>query len=198
MTIRIIGGRFRGRKLQTVRGFETRPLLGQVREAVFNILGEQIEDAEVWDLFAGTGANGIEALSRGARRVVFVEKGNRPLAVLRGNLEALDESGEEIDYRIARANAWDPPSFAEGGMAEVAPDVVFFDPPYKAVVEDPTRALHWLSGLAARCAARATLVFHFPEGVFDRDDFTAYAGLDLRTWGTTAVAFVRRDGGATS
>ncbi|HLU40026.1 MAG TPA: RsmD family RNA methyltransferase, partial [Planctomycetota bacterium] len=86
MSLRVIGGEYRGRVLTTVRGFGTRPLLAQVREAVFNILGQDLTGQEVWDLFAGTGASGIEALSRGARRVAFVEKSNQALQVLRQNL----------------------------------------------------------------------------------------------------------------
>ena len=69
MSLRIIGGEYGGRNLKTVRGMGTRPLLGHVREALFNILGEQVEGAFVWDLFAGTGASGMEALSRGAEQI---------------------------------------------------------------------------------------------------------------------------------
>ena len=74
MSLKVIAGIYGSRVLQTVRGLGTRPLLGQVKAAVFNILMEQVPGALVWDLFAGTGASGIEALSRGARKVVFVEK----------------------------------------------------------------------------------------------------------------------------
>src|SRR5206468_6679379 len=86
MSLKVIAGVYGSRVLRTVRGLGTRPLLGQVRAAVFNILVEQVPDALVWDLFAGTGSNGIEALSRGARQIVFVEKNNRALDLLRGNL----------------------------------------------------------------------------------------------------------------
>jgi 16S rRNA (guanine966-N2)-methyltransferase len=89
MYLRVAGGEYRGRKLRTVAGIGTRPLLAKVREALFNIIGPAIQDAEVWDLFAGTGANGIEALSRGARRAIFVEKGGSALRVLRENLSEL-------------------------------------------------------------------------------------------------------------
>ena len=68
MSLKIIAGEYRGRVLRSVKGFMTRPLLGQVREALFNILGDRVVDEEDWDLFAGTGATGHEALSRGARR----------------------------------------------------------------------------------------------------------------------------------
>ena len=97
MSLRIIGGEYGGRNLKTVRGMGTRPLLGQVREALFNILGEQVEGAFVWDLFAGTGASGMEALSRGAERVLFVEKNGKAIDILRGNLSSLGEDAEELE-----------------------------------------------------------------------------------------------------
>jgi 16S rRNA (guanine966-N2)-methyltransferase len=195
--LRVIGGSLRGRVLQAVPGRGTRPLLGQVREALFNILGPNgAADREVWDLFAGTGANGIEALSRGARRVVFVEKGARPLSILRGNLAEL---GEEIAGRwhVLRADAWDPPAITpEGEEVEVPPDLVFFDPPYADVEEDPTRAAARAERLIQRLAPGGVLCFHFPDGCLDENDFSPAHRVDLRTWGRAAVAIVRRADGA--
>ena len=73
MTIRIIGGQLKGRKLVTVRGLKTRPTTDRVRESIFNILGNSVRGARVLDLYAGTGAMGIEALSRGAESVLFAD-----------------------------------------------------------------------------------------------------------------------------
>ena len=70
MSLKVIAGIYGSRVLKSVRGLGTRPLLGQVKESIFNILAEYVADAYVWDLFAGTGATGIEALSRGAERVL--------------------------------------------------------------------------------------------------------------------------------
>ncbi len=160
-------------------------MLGQVREALFNILGDQIVDAQVWDLFAGTGANGIEALSRGARRVVFVEKANRALRILRDNLALLDE--EDLDYEVVRGNAWDPLE------DEDAPDIVFYDPPYTEVREDPTKSLARAARVVNALSDGGRLVFHFPEGVLDEDDLAELGDVDLRCWGGSAVALVRRE-----
>ncbi|MBM3961567.1 MAG: 16S rRNA (guanine(966)-N(2))-methyltransferase RsmD, partial [Planctomycetes bacterium] len=91
MSLKIIGGEYGGRVLKAVRGLGTRPLLGQVRGALFNILQDRVDGAYVWDLFAGTGASGIEALSRGAARVLFVEKNGKALDVLRDNLRTLGD-----------------------------------------------------------------------------------------------------------
>ncbi|HEX5052887.1 MAG TPA: RsmD family RNA methyltransferase, partial [Planctomycetota bacterium] len=108
MSLKIIGGVYGGRVLRSVRGIGTRPLLGQVREAIFNMLADRVAGAVVWDLFAGSGASGIEALSHGAERVLFCEKNGRALDVLRGNLQML---GQDAVARavVLRADAWDPP-----------------------------------------------------------------------------------------
>ncbi|MBK8980296.1 MAG: RsmD family RNA methyltransferase [Planctomycetes bacterium] len=193
MSLKIIGGEFRGRTLRAVKGFMTRPLLGQVREALFNILGDAVVDAEVWDLFAGTGASGLESLSRGAARVLFVEKSNQALGVLRANLEALGPRAKERS-RVLRGDAWEPPPLTpDGEDEEVPPDVVFFDPPYQMVDEDPARAA-WRAGrLADRLAPGGVVLFHFPDGTLDEDDFDGE--VEVRTWGRSAVAFLRRGRG---
>ena len=76
--LRIIGGQLRGKKLTSVRGTTTRPTASRVRESLFNILSERISNAVVLDLFAGTGVLGIEALSRGADRAVFIDNQKDP------------------------------------------------------------------------------------------------------------------------
>lgn len=94
--MRIIGGRHRGTKLANLGGDKTRPTADRVRENLFNILaggnyGEQLKDAHVLDLFSGTGALGLEALSRGARTACFVEKDHNALSVLRANIARLKQ-----------------------------------------------------------------------------------------------------------
>lgn len=192
MSLRVIGGEYRGRVLTTVRGFGTRPLLAQVREAVFNILGQDLTGQEVWDLFAGTGASGIEALSRGARRVAFVEKSNQALQVLRQNLDILGEDARRRSL-VLKVDAWDPPSIVfEGEDGEVPPDIVFLDPPYPAVAEDPVRAAYRAQRLLQRTSPRGVVCFHFRDGQLDVDDFDPTLDVDLRVWGSTAFAFLRR------
>jgi 16S rRNA (guanine966-N2)-methyltransferase len=87
--LRVIGGELRGRRLRTPRGEATRPTSSRAREALFGWLGEQTREAAVLDLFAGSGALGIEALSRGARSAVFVERAVPALGALRENLNTL-------------------------------------------------------------------------------------------------------------
>ena len=195
MSLKIIGGEFGGRVLRSVRGLGTRPLLGQVREALFNILQEEIPGAVVWDLFAGTGASGIEALSRGAARVMFVEKNGRAISVLRDNLQML---GEDALSRadLQRGDAWDPPRLPADGGEEVAPNVVFLDPPYALVAEDPVKSLGRAGRLLQRTAPGGCVVFHFEVGALDNDDFDDDIDLDLREWGGTAIALMWRKGEA--
>jgi len=194
MSLKVIGGQWRGRNLHSVRGIGTRPLLGQVREALFNILQDRLEDAEFWDLFAGTGASGIEALSRGARRVIFVEKANKVLSVLRENLALF---GEEAADRavVVRADAWEPPLLTpddEDDEGERAPDIVFLDPPYAMVAEDPARSVYRALGIYERLAPDGILCFHFQDGVLQEDDFDPGLDVDLRVWGRSAVAIIHK------
>jgi 16S rRNA (guanine966-N2)-methyltransferase len=207
MSLRIIGGEFGGRALKTVRGLGTRPLLGQVREALFNILADRLPGSFVWDLFAGTGATGIEALSRGAERVLFIEKNGRAIDMLRGNLRALGPEAED-NAVVLRADAWDPPLVHRGifgaarddsgpddaSDAEIAPDIVFLDPPYSMVAEDPVKSMARARRLLDRTAVGGCVAVHFEVGVLDEDDFDQDIGLDRRDWGSSAIARMwRRD-----
>lgn len=205
MSLKILAGVYGGRVLRSVRGLGTRPLLGQVRAALFNILAEQVPDAIVWDLFAGTGATGIEALSHGARAVMFCEKNGRAIDVLRGNLQMLGQDAVERSV-VMRGDAWDPPVMTARAFgrasedsgdeveeaAEVAPDIIFLDPPYAMVAEDPVKCMARARRLLDRTARHGCVVFHFEAGVLDEDDFDANLDLELREWGTTAIAFLWR------
>lgn len=209
MSLRIIGGDYGGRSLKTVRGMGTRPLLGQVREAVFNILGDRIEGAFVWDLFAGTGASGMESLSRGAERVLFVEKNGKAIETLRGNLASLGEDAEARGV-VLRADAWDPPVMHRPlfgasredqdddapSDVEVAPDIIFLDPPYAMVAEDPVKSMARARRLLDRVADGGCVLFHFESGVLDEDDFDDDLDVDLREWGSSVIAMLWRQGQA--
>ena len=96
MTLRIIGGQFKGRILKTPKGISTRPTQGMLREAVFNICQNEIEGINFLDLFAGSGAIGFEALSRGAAHVTFVEQNQNAIAVIRENIETLKVTSQTL------------------------------------------------------------------------------------------------------
>ncbi|HET9888156.1 MAG TPA: 16S rRNA (guanine(966)-N(2))-methyltransferase RsmD, partial [bacterium] len=117
----MIAGALRGRKISAPPGRVTRPTLDRVRESLFNLLGKIQESASVLDLFAGTGALGIEALSRGAAHATFVEKDRAALVVLRENLAALDLVASSTVIPVDALLAFTPePRF----------HIVFVDPPY--------------------------------------------------------------------
>lgn len=124
MGLRIIAGTYGGRRIETPRGRGTRPTAERVREAWFAALAPELPEATVLDLFAGSGALGIEALSRGARRAHFVEADARALAVLRRNLATLELEPRAVVIR-ADVFRW----LARAGEGPVA-DIALADPPY--------------------------------------------------------------------
>jgi 16S rRNA (guanine966-N2)-methyltransferase len=129
--VRVIAGRFGGRRLQAPKGTSTtRPTSDRVREAIFSMLGT-LEDARVLDLFAGTGALGIEALSRGAARAVFVERDGAALGALRANLRALELDDGEAEVRRGEALA----ALRSARAGEETYDLVLIDPPYRRAGE---------------------------------------------------------------
>jgi 16S rRNA (guanine966-N2)-methyltransferase len=123
--MRVIAGRLGGRRLQAPRGRVTRPTSDRVREAVFALLGG-VDGARVLDLFAGAGGLGIEALSRGAARAVFVERDGAALRALKANLAALEIAADVAEVRRADALA----ALRSARAREETYDLVFIDPPY--------------------------------------------------------------------
>jgi 16S rRNA (guanine966-N2)-methyltransferase len=117
--MRVVAGEFKGRRLVAPRGARTRPTADRVREALFSMLGD-VSGARVLDLYAGSGALGIEALSRGAESVVFVERDPRAAGVIERNLASLG-----LDEAVLRQDAVRFLARAEGTF-----DLVFCDPPY--------------------------------------------------------------------
>jgi 16S rRNA (guanine966-N2)-methyltransferase len=122
--MRIVAGQFGGRRLVAPPGDATRPTSDRVREALFSVLGTEVEGAHVLDLYAGSGALGLESLSRGAASVVFVDRAPRAIEAIRANVEAL---GVEADVRRMEARTALRTASARGE----AYDLVFLDPPYR-------------------------------------------------------------------
>jgi 16S rRNA (guanine966-N2)-methyltransferase len=122
--MRIIAGTHKGRRIAAPRGAQTRPTGDRVREALFNLVGP-VEGASVLDLYAGSGALGLEALSRGARRCVFAETDAAACRVIRANLESLGLTGGLVAQRDALA------VLREEATAERRHELVLLDPPYE-------------------------------------------------------------------
>ena len=126
--MRVVAGRFGGRRLVAPPGDATRPTSDRVRESLFSVLGPSTEGARVLDLYAGTGALGIEALSRGAAAAVFVDRAPAAIKAIRANLEAL---GIEADVRRMQARA----ALRTAADSGEAYDLIFLDPPYRRSAE---------------------------------------------------------------
>jgi 16S rRNA (guanine966-N2)-methyltransferase len=185
--MRVIGGHDRGRRLRAPRGLETRPTADRVRVTLFDVLGPAVSSARVLDLFAGTGAVGIEALSRGAARVVLVERDHSALQALRANLAALGAS-----RAAARVMAGDVLRLLpEIGAQEGSFDFVFIDPPYATTLA--ARTLEALGGAGVCREGTEVVVQHST-----RTELPAVAGLvahrRARRFGDTALTFLRAGG----
>jgi 16S rRNA (guanine966-N2)-methyltransferase len=122
--MRVIAGRWGGRRLQAPPGEATRPTSDRVREALFSVLGDRVDGARVLDLFAGSGALGIEALSRGAAEATFVDSAPAAVRAIRANLAALG-----IEAEVHRADARAAVRTARAGARQY--DLIFLDPPYR-------------------------------------------------------------------
>lgn len=129
--MRITGGKARGIKLTTPKGDGTRPATDQLREAVFSSIGARVAGARVADFFAGTGAYGLEAMSRGATSGLFVENSREVVACLKKNLSAVSKScaATPADWRVLAQKVYTIPP----GLGPF--DIVFMDPPYAMIEE---------------------------------------------------------------
>jgi len=153
--MRIIAGSYRSRPLKAPPGLSTRPTSDRLRETLFNVLAPRIQGAAFLDLYAGSGAVGIEALSRRAAHVTFVERAPAALKVLRGNLERL-EIGSDLSIHSGSVGAF----LRSAVQARPKPEryeVVFLDPPYDEEREY-TATLGLLGGSAAALLAPGALV----------------------------------------
>ena len=177
--MRVVAGAYRGRRIEAPRGRTTRPTSDRVREALFSILGgPAVDDARVLDLFAGSGALGIEALSRGAAEAVFVDSDERAVAAVKANLATLG-----IDARVHRRDAFSWLESAAG--AEAAFDLVFADPPYSSASLTAGR----LSELLPPLLSEASLTVTESD---KRDPLLLTLPLvDERTYGDTRIAIHR-------
>ena len=123
--MRIIAGEFRGRVIKSPPDSRTRPTSDRLRETLFNVLAPRIEDSRFLDLCAGSGAIGMEAISRGAAHVTFVDRSRKACALIEENLDLLKIPEDQTDIHALSAENF------VGRKHEVGWDIVFFDPPYE-------------------------------------------------------------------
>ncbi|MDP6346415.1 MAG: 16S rRNA (guanine(966)-N(2))-methyltransferase RsmD [Alphaproteobacteria bacterium] len=185
--MRIVGGKHKGRRLIAPAGRDTRPSTDRTREALFNILshgdfagpqGPAPRGMAVLDVFAGSGALGLEALSRGAARVTFIERGAGAIRAIEDNLAQLDDTGQAD---ILPIDARRP------GPAPARFDLVLMDPPYRAGLAEPCLTVlardGWLAPAALAVVELAAKEAFEPPNGFDR--------LDRRRYGAAALVFLR-------
>ncbi|MCZ4090144.1 16S rRNA (guanine(966)-N(2))-methyltransferase RsmD [Sinorhizobium psoraleae] len=182
--MRIVGGEFRGRALATPKSHDIRPTTDRTRESLFNILShaypEALDDTRMLDLFAGTGAVGLEALSRGCRQALFVEQGVEGRGLLRVNIETLGLQGRA---KIFRRDATDL-----GPVGTMEPfHLVFADPPYTKGLGE--RAL--AAAAAGRWLVPGALAILEERADVQPQPSEQFEPLDVRAFGDTRMHFYR-------
>jgi 16S rRNA (guanine966-N2)-methyltransferase len=186
--MRVIAGKFRSRPLKSLKGFSVRPTSDRLRETLFNVLADRVPDSRFVDAFAGTGAVGIEALSRGAREVIFIENHVPAIGLIRKNLQSLGiQSGARVFaldalrglQRIA-ANPSPAPSFV---------DIVFLDPPY-AAAQDYRRVLGFL-GTAPFLGLESLVIAEHRSSVQLLESFGSLSRVRALRQGDATLSFYR-------
>jgi 16S rRNA (guanine966-N2)-methyltransferase len=182
MGLRIISGRLKGKKLYSVQGSTIRPTSDQLREAIFNILSYRVLEAIVLDLFAGTGALGIEALSRGAESAVFVDNNQSALSVIKRNIKScsFDKNANIIRWDIKK-------NLNCLKSASMAFDLVFLDPPYNKSMIKP--ALFNLEHTRSLEKGACIVVEHSSLEPIP-NDILMFEIADQRRYGQTLVSFL--------
>ena len=186
--MRVISGALKGKRLFSTKGLELRPTSDRVRESIFNILRDEIRGARVLDLFAGTGALGIEALSRGGGEAVFVEKSSASLTALKKNIShcGLEDKSEILPREV-------PAAIKSLEEREASFHLIFLDPPYAKGLAFQTLEILGRSSVVAPGAL--IVAEHAPA-----EPLNGVRGLervDRRKYGGTLVSFFRQAEGET-
>jgi 16S rRNA (guanine966-N2)-methyltransferase len=181
--MRVTGGDAKGARLRTLRSADTRPTADQVRKAIFDILGPQVEGTRVLDLFAGSGALGIEALSRGAREAVFVESSREACSQILQNLLATGQRPKGV-VRRAEAERWVTRKAADPF------DLAFLDPPYARGIGFVARILGKL-GSGGWIRTGGTVVVESAAGTLELPP--GFRQTRVRRFGRTQITVAVRD-----
>jgi 16S rRNA (guanine966-N2)-methyltransferase len=181
--MRIIAGQRRGHKIDGPRASaKSRPTSDMVRESIFNIIRELVVDRLVIDLFAGTGALGLEALSRGAERAIFVEKDRENVSLIIRNIATLryeDRTQVKLIDAYRWVSAFQPPA--------LGPVAVFLDPPYRDCQVKPGRVNQMIAQLVDRLSAGSVIAFEAGQSL-DRTILPDFESWDIRRYGDTRIA----------
>ena len=180
--MRIIAGEYRSRRLKTPAGRATRPTSDRLRETLFNVAGPAVPGSTWYDCFAGSGAVGLEALSRGAAFAVFFETGRDALRALRANIAALDAG--------ARCRVVEQPVAQALARAERPADFLFLDPPY-AAEREYARLLAWLGEAPPLLAPAATVIVEHARRSTLAPAYGRLSRVRLLEQGSSAFSFYR-------
>lgn len=183
--MRIIGGKHGGRRLRTTGGLSVRPTSDRLRETLFNILGTDVAGSSFLDLCAGFGAVGIEALSRGAERVVFVDKSRQACSAIRANLDSLEEQGLILNREAETA-------LRQLERDEQKFDIVYFDPPYSSEIYE--RVLRSIDRRGVLASSAIVVVEHRSKMPPD-SRFGELCSFRTVIQGESALAFYAREEG---
>ena len=183
--MRVISGTAKGKKLNSLEGLETRPTLDRVKEAVFNIIQFDIKDSVVLDLFSGSGALGIEALSRGAKEAILCDASSKAIKIINKNLEEtrLKDKAKVIntDYLVTLSKIKDKKF-----------DIIFLDPPYKSDYVE--KSIEYI--LKYNLLAENGIIILETNDKNKIDEIKAKKGLevyDTRKYGIAIIIFIRKE-----
>lgn len=185
--MRIIAGRWKGHPLVAFKADHIRPTTDRVKESLFNKIQFDIEGSRVLDLFCGTGNLGLEALSRGAEHVLFVEKNPKSISITKSNLTKLKASPEEFDIRSA-----DVLKFLKAYEGE-AFDFIFADPPFtEAMAHDVMQA----ADESKAFGEKTTLMIESARRERIDDEYESLVRVDFREFGDKVLSFYKKKGAA--
>ena len=184
--LRIIGGTFRGRKLEYSGDTRTRPMKGRVREAVFNLIGPSVVGAHAIDLFAGTGAIGIEALSRGAAQATFIEQHFPTADLIRRNACGLGVDDERFEIVPGNTFLW----WRRRPELGTRPWLVIASPPFEFYVSRQQEMLDLLGTMIAAAPAESVFVVEADER-FDMGLLPRASDWDVRVYAPAVIGILR-------
>jgi 16S rRNA (guanine966-N2)-methyltransferase len=187
--MRIIGGEFRGRRLRYGGDLRTRPMKDRLREAVFNLIGPSVRDTHVLDLFAGTGALALEALSRGADQATLIEQHRPTAAIIRENAATLGLE-QRADVVVGNAFIWWKRQASLPRQSD-QPWLVFSSPPYDFYVERADEMLELIAGLIDAAPPKSVFVVE-ADGRFNFDQLPDPPAWNIRSYPPAVIGLFRK------
>lgn len=187
--IRLTTGEFKGRKVECPQTGDVRPMLNRTRMALYNVLQQKLKGMQVWDCFAGSGLLGLEALSRGAKHVVFVEREAFHARTVQGNIDALDIRNRTS---LIRGSVFDLVKPGTPRLPHTPADLLLLDPPHAMIVEQPGQFWPWFVALpeSGLIAAQTLAAIGHPSNLEFPSDLGGWSIQQTREYGTVAFTIL--------